>query len=94
MKKNDLIKFYEEIEKSMLLFFSENLNIEIGDFSKEKLEDLMKKKKYEAELQNQILKIFNDIEIARYSPISDYEKSNELLNECILVIRKIESNRK
>ena len=28
----------------MLLFFSEKLNIEIGDFSKEKLEDLMKKK--------------------------------------------------
>ena len=54
----------------------------------------MKKKKYEAELQNQILKIFNDIEIARYSPMSDYEKSNELLNECVLVIRKIESNRK
>ena len=94
LKKNDLIKFYEEIEKSMLLFFSEKLNIEIGDFSKEKLEDLMKKKKYEAELQNQILKIFNDIEIARYSPMSDYEKSNELLNECVLVIRKIESNRK
>ena len=70
------------------------MSIEIGDFSKEKLEDLMKKKKYEAELQNQILKIFNDIEIARYSPMSDYEKSNELLNECVLVIRKIESNRK
>ena len=94
LKKNDLIKFYEEVEKSMLLFFSEKFNIEIGDFSKEKLEDLMKKKKYEAELQNQILKIFNDIEIARYSPMSDYEKSNELLNECVLVIRKIESNRK
>ncbi len=44
LKKNDLIKFYEEIEKSMLLFFSEKFNIEIGDFSKEKLEDLMKKK--------------------------------------------------
>ena len=29
----------------MLLFFSEKLNIEIGDFSKEKLEDLMKRKK-------------------------------------------------
>ena len=94
LKKNDLIKFYEEIEKSMLLFFSEKFNIEIGDFSKEKLEDLMKKKKYEAEIQNQILKIFNDIEIARYSPNSDYKKSNELLNECILVIKKIESNRK
>jgi hypothetical protein len=26
--------------------------------------------------------------------MSDYEKSNELLNECVLVIRKIESNRK
>ena len=94
LKKNDLIKFYEEIEKSMLLFFSEKFNIEIGDFSKEKLEDLMKKKKYEAEIQNQILKIFNDIEIARYSPNSDYKKSNELLNECILVIKKIESIRK
>ncbi len=94
LKKNDLIKFYEEIEKSMLLFFSEKFNIEIGDFSKEKLEDLMKKKKYEVEIQNQILKIFNDIEIARYSPNSDYKKSNELLNECILVIKKIESNRK
>ena len=94
LKKNDLIKFYEEIEKSMLLFFSEKFNIEIGDFSKEKLEDLMKKKKYKAEIQNQILKIFNDIEIARYSPNSDYKKSNELLNECILVIKKIESNRK
>jgi len=94
LKKNDLSKFYEEIEKSMLLFFSEKLNIEIGDFSKEKLEHLMKKKKYKSEIQNQILKIFNDIEIARYSPISDYKKSNELLNECVLVIKKIESNRK
>jgi len=26
--------------------------------------------------------------------MSDYEKSNELLNECVSVIRKIESNRK
>ena len=58
MKKNDLIKFYEEIEKSMLLFFSEKLNIEIGDFSKEKLEDLMKKKMYGAALLNQILDLF------------------------------------
>ncbi|RPG53128.1 MAG: protein BatD [Flavobacteriales bacterium TMED84] len=94
LKKNDLTKFYEEIEKSMLLFFSEKLNIEIGDFSKEKLEDLMKRKKYNTEIQNQILKIFNNIEITRYSPMSDYKKSNELLNECVLVIRKIESNRK
>jgi len=94
LKKNDLTKFYEEIEKSMLLFFSEKLNIEIGDFSKEKLEDLMKRKKYNTEIQNQILKIFNDIEIARYSPMSDYEKSNELLNECVLVIKNIESNKK
>ena len=54
----------------------------------------MKKKKYGAELQNQILKIFNDIEIARYSPMSDYEKSNELLKACILVMKKIESKRK
>tara|TARA_B100001057_G_scaffold9266_1_gene8567 strand:+ start:189 stop:1910 length:1722 start_codon:yes stop_codon:yes gene_type:complete len=94
LKKNDLTKFYEEIEKSMLLFFSEKLNIEIGDFSKEKLEDLMKKKKYNTEIQNQILKIFKDIEIARYSPMSDYKKSNELLNECVLIIKNIESNRK
>lgn len=94
LKKNDLTKFYEEIEKSMLLFFSEKLNIEIGDFSKEKLEELMKRKKYNTEIQNQILKIFNDIEIARYSPMSDYKKSNELLNECVLVIKNIESNRK
>jgi len=70
------------------------LNIEIGDFSKEKLEDLMKRKKYNTEIQNQILKIFNDIEIARYSPMSDYKKSNELLNECVLVIKNIESNKK
>ena len=78
----------------MLLFFSEKLNIEIGDFSKEKLEDLMIRKKYNTEIQNQILKIFNDIEIARYSPMSDYEKSNELLSECVLVIKNIESNKK
>ena len=94
LKKNDLTKFYEEIEKSMLLFFSEKLNIEIGDFSKEKLEEIMKRKKYNTEIQNQILKIFSDIEIARYSPMSDYKKSNELLNECVLVIKNIESNRK
>ena len=75
-------------------FLVKKLNIEIGDFSKEKLEDLMKRKKYNTEIQNQILKIFNDIEIARYSPMSDYEKSNELLSECVLVIKNIESNRK
>ncbi len=78
--------FYIALEKALHNYLKAKLKIETSEFSKDKISELLLKKKVNHETVDGFLALLKNCEAARYSPFSnvqmqqDYEKASEVIS--------------
>jgi hypothetical protein len=78
--------FYVALEKALHNYLKAKLNIETGDFNKEKIEKLLIKRHVESNVITDFITILENCELARYTPITqvtmqnDYDKSAKTIS--------------
>jgi hypothetical protein len=89
LKTDEKQHFYEEIEKSLLNYFSQKFNTETADLSKEKISEIFKNRQIDKDVLSKYISILEDCEYCRYSPASiedndlniAYNKTSEIIIE-------------
>jgi hypothetical protein len=94
MKLNQKEAFYEELVKAMWGYISDKLGIAFADLSKDNARSEMIAKNVEEEYIEQILNIIDRCEYARYAPVSEETKMDNLYNDAIKVISKLQQKLK
>ena len=78
--------FYVAMEKALHNYLKAKLKIETSEFTKEKIEALLKEKGSDTETVNGFIGLIKNCEMARYSPFSnvqmqqDYENASEVIS--------------
>lgn len=78
--------FYLALEKALHNYLKAKLNIETGDFNKEKIEKLLTQREVEMSVTLDFISILENCELARYTPITqvtmqnDYDKSAKTIS--------------
>ncbi|NJX16121.1 BatD family protein [Tamlana crocina] len=79
-------EFYIALEKALHNYLKAKLHIETSDFSKDKIENLLKEKQVDANVVDDFIGIIENCELARYTPIDhvtmqeDYEKAAKTIS--------------
>jgi len=94
MKQNQREAFYEELVKAMWGYLSDKLGIAFADLSKDNARSEMLAKNVDEENINQILEIIDRCEYARYAPVSEETKMDNLFIDAIKVISKLQQKLK
>lgn len=89
LKENKKQRFYEEIEKALLIYFSQKFNKEIIDLTKNNIIEIFKSRKVQEEALNNYISILEDCEYCRFAPASIenndlsvvYEKASKIIIE-------------
>ena len=86
-------QFYNALERALHNYLKAKLNIETSEFSKEKIQELLKSKSAEENTVLQFLQLLKNCEMARYAPFSnvemkqDYEKAANVISQIDRQIR-------
>jgi len=78
--------FYEALEKALHNYLKAKLRIETSDLSKDRIQNLLLERNVENEVVNNFIAIFENCELARYTPITnvtmqeDYEKAAKTIS--------------
>lgn len=78
--------FYVALERALHNYLKAKLKIETSEFSKDKISELLLKKKIEEGTVNEFISLLKNCEAARYSPFSkveierDYEKASDVIS--------------
>ncbi|GAB1857847.1 BatD family protein [Flavobacteriaceae bacterium MHTCC 0001] len=78
--------FYEALEKALHNYLKAKLNIETSELSKERIQTLLQERGVELEVMNDFIAIFENCELARYTPITsvtmqeDYDKAAKTIS--------------
>ena len=95
LKNNEKQRFYEEIEKSLLNYFSHKFNTETADLSKEKIFEIFTNRQVDKEVLMNYISILEDCEYCRYSPASiENNDLNVAYNKASGIIIEIEKQLK
>jgi hypothetical protein len=95
LKTNQKPHFYEEIEKSLLNYFSQKFNSDTADLSKEKISQIFIKKQIDKKVLDDYISILEDCEFCRYSPASiENNDLNIVYNKASKIIIEIEKQLK
>ena len=95
LKNDKKQRFYEEIEKSLLNYFSQKFNTEIADLSKEKISEIFIERMIDKDILSKYISILEDCEYCRYSPASiENNNLNNAYNKASGIIIEIEKQLK
>ena len=95
LKNDKKQRFYEEIEKSLLNYFSQKFNTEIAELSKEKISEIFIERKIDKDILSNYISILEDCEYCRYSPASiENNDLNIAYNKASGIIIEIEKQLK
>lgn len=78
--------FYEALEKALHNYLKAKLRIETSDLSKDRIQSLLLERNVETEVVNDFIAIFENCELARYTPITnvtmqeDYDKAAKTIS--------------
>ncbi len=89
LKNDQKQAFYQEIEKSLLIYFSQKFNLETADLSKENIAQIFNKKNIDKNVLDNYISILEECEFCRYSPASIenndlnivYQKASKIIIE-------------
>ncbi|MGC6428412.1 MAG: BatD family protein [Flavobacteriales bacterium] len=91
LKNNEKLAFYEEIEKSLLQYFSQKFNIETSDLSKETITTIFDKHNIDKEALDNFISIIEDCEFCRFAPSALESKDiNTVYTNATKIIVEIE----
>jgi hypothetical protein len=91
MKNDKKVEFYEQIEKSLLHYFSQKFNVETSDLSKETIISFFNENNIEEQVLNNFVSIIEDCEYCRFAPYSINSKDVQIVyNKATNIIIEIE----
>ena len=95
LKKGEKELFFEEIEKSLWLYFADKFNVDIAILSKESIQSHFNKNDVQNKTTELFTQIINDCEFCRFAPSSlDANRMNEVYEKATKVIIKVETDLK
>ncbi len=94
MKENENVAFYDELTRSMWLYLSEKLGIPIAELTKDRAREEMLENEVNEKTIEEFLQILDDCEFARYAPSKERKSMDELYQEAVDVLSKLQGNLK
>lgn len=93
MSKNDSEKFYEEILRAMWGYFSDKLSIPVADLTRSSIENQLGQKGVDKDISNNIIKLLDSCEMARYTPSGSPGQLNSIYNQACTIINALEKQK-
>lgn len=85
-------KFYENVLKALWGYVSDKFNIPPADLSREKVYEIAALHNISNEIVDELMKLLDHCEFARYAPAQDSGQMQEVYQKAIQVISKFEQN--
>ena len=92
MKENRKDEFYDEMMRALYGYFSDKLVISVSELSKDNIKEELKRRNVSDESVEQIIRLLDDCEFARYAPGDDTGRMDRLYEQAAGVIGQIESS--
>ena len=92
LKQNQREQFHDDILKALWGYTSDKLNLPLANLNKENIVDILSTKNVDQSLIDKFMEILNICEFARYSPSSDTSEMDNLYQETMDTITKLEKN--
>lgn len=92
LKANKKDAFYDEVLKALWGYVSDKLNIPVSQLSKDNVEEALIAKNVDNELIKAFIKALNDCEFARFAPGDPAQAMDNLYQDAINVISKMENS--
>jgi hypothetical protein len=91
LKADDRTGFYEEVARAVWGYISDKLNIHGSEFSRDKVQEKLASQNVPQENIDMLIAVIENCEYARYAPGSNHEGMEEMYNEAIKAISKLEN---
>ncbi len=83
-------KFYEEVSKTIWTYISDKLGIQLAELNKENVTSTLKDKKVKEETIHRLLKILEECEYSRFTPLGDSTNMKSIYEEAVKIVIDIE----
>jgi hypothetical protein len=91
LKANNKEAFYDEVLKALWGYLSDKLNIPQSNLTTDNVEIELNKYGVDEVLINQFMNILNDCEFARYAPVQSSDAMDNLYEQTLEAIGKMEN---
>jgi len=91
LKAGDRVGFYEEVSRAVWGYISDKLNMQGSEFSRDKVQEKLASQNVPQENIDLLISVMETCEYARYAPGSNREGMEEMYNEAIKAISKLEN---
>jgi len=86
--------FYEEISKVLWGYISDKFNISLAELSMDTARERLNSKGVNPEIIEEIISILNNCEFARYAPSAQSDGMQQIYDQALKIISKIEKSLK
>ena len=90
LKTGNSIEFFEEISRALWGYLSDKFSIPLSELSMETVHNRLSNKQLNEDTTNEFIEVLNNCEYARFAPGDSSEKMNEIYEQAIQIISKIE----
>jgi hypothetical protein len=91
LKAGDRVGFYEEVSRAVWGYISDKLNMQGSEFSRDRVQEKLASQNVPQENIDLLIAVMENCEYARYAPGSNRESMEEMYNEAIKAISKLEN---
>ncbi len=92
MKNNDKENFFVNVLSALYSYAGNKMNIPVAELSKEKVVELLKGKNVQEDAINELVKLMDECEFARYAPGLQSGDLQDVYNRAATIITKIENS--
>jgi hypothetical protein len=91
LKADDRVGFYEEVAKAVWGYISDKLNMQGSEFSRDRVHEKLASQNVPQENIDLLISVMENCEYARYAPGGNHEGMEDMYNEAIKAISKLEN---
>jgi hypothetical protein len=91
LKADDRVGFYEEVARAVWGYISDKLNMQGSEFSRDKVQEKLVSQNVPHENIDLLIAVMENCEYARYAPGGNHEGMEDMYNEAIKAISKLEN---
>ncbi|MDR2287483.1 MAG: BatD family protein [Prevotellaceae bacterium] len=91
LKADDRVGFYEEVARAVWGYISDKLNMQGAEFSRDNVQEKLASQNVPQENINLLIAVMENCEYARYAPGNNHEGMEDMYNEAIKAISKLEN---
>ncbi|MDR1338875.1 MAG: BatD family protein [Prevotellaceae bacterium] len=91
LKADDRAGFYEEVARAVWGYISDKLNMQGSEFSRDRVQEKLVSQNVPQENIDMLISVMENCEYARYAPGGNHEGMENMYNEAIAAISKLEN---